>query len=111
MAMSLYLYQAAYTSTSIAAQVKNPHDRLEHARQVIEGMGGKLVGGGYSFGEYDLTAIVELPDDVAMAAFSLAVAAGGAARAARTTPLLSGAQWIAGLKKVSEVSAKYRPAG
>lgn len=108
--MSLYLYQAAYTPASIAAQIKSPQDRVEHARQVVEGMGGKLVGGGYAFGEYDITVIVDVPDDVAMAAFSLAIAAGGAARAAKTTPLLSGAQWIAALKKAPEVAGKYKPA-
>jgi uncharacterized protein with GYD domain len=73
-------------------------------------MGGKLVGGGYAFGEYDITVIVEVPDDVAMAAFSLAIAAGGAARAAKTTPLLSCAQWMAALKKAPEVVRKYKPA-
>jgi len=54
--------------------------------------------------------IVDAADDVTMAAVALAIAAGGAVRAAKTTPLLSGGQWVAALQKASAVSAQYRPA-
>jgi hypothetical protein len=43
-----------------------------------------------------------------MAAVALAVAAGGAVRAGRTTRLLSGSEWVEALKKASSVG--YRPA-
>jgi hypothetical protein len=45
-----------------------------------------------------------------MAAVALAIAAGGAVKAARTTPLLSGAEWVAALQKAPAVTAQYRPA-
>jgi hypothetical protein len=45
-----------------------------------------------------------------MAAVALAIAAGGAVKAAKTTSLLSGPQWVATLKKAPAVSAKYQPA-
>jgi len=45
-----------------------------------------------------------------MAAVALAIAAGGAVKAGKTTALLSGPQWVAALKKAPAVSAKYRPA-
>jgi uncharacterized protein with GYD domain len=54
--------------------------------------------------------IVEAPDEVSMAAVAIAIAAGGAVKAAKTTPLLSGAQWVAAMEKAPEVSAQYRPA-
>ena len=42
--MPLFMYQAAYTPESWAAQVKNPQDRIERAaRPACEAVGGKLV--------------------------------------------------------------------
>ena len=73
-------------------------------------LGAKILGGGYSYGKYDIAALVEAPDDVTMAAVAVAIAAGGAVKAAKTTPLLSGAQWVAALKKAPAVSAQYRAA-
>ena len=109
--MALYLYQVAYTAESLAAQIKNPQDRLEIVgKQISDAVGAKILGGGYSYGEYDIAVIVEAPDEVSMAAVALAIAAGGAVKAAKTTPLLSGAQWVAALKKAPAVSAQYRPA-
>ena len=49
--MALFMYQAAYTAESVAAQIKEPHDRIEAVRPAIENLGGKLIAGGYPFGE------------------------------------------------------------
>jgi uncharacterized protein with GYD domain len=109
--MPQYLYQVAYTPESLAAQIKSPQDRLEIVgKQLADAVGAKILGGGYSFGEYDIAIIVEAADDVTMAAVAVAIASGGAVKAAKTTPLLSGAQWVAALKKAPAVSAQYRPA-
>ena len=109
--MPQYLYQLAYTSESLAAQIKNPQDRLELVgKQLVDAVGAHIVGGGYSFGEYDISIIVDAADDVTMAAVALAIAAGGAVKAAKTTSLLSGPQWVAALKKAPAVNAKYQPA-
>jgi uncharacterized protein with GYD domain len=106
--MPLYLYQAAYTSESLAAQIKNPADRLEIVGGQIKSAGVRVVMGGYSFGDYDICVIMEAPDDAAMAAVSVAIGAGGAVRNARTTRLLSGAEYVEALKKASTVA--YKPA-
>ena len=109
--MPQYLYQVAYTPESLAAQIKNPQDRLELVgKQITEAVGARILAGGYSYGEYDVSVIVDAPDDVTMAAVALAIAAGGAVRSAKTTPLLSGGQWVAALKRAPAVSAQYRPA-
>ena len=79
--MPQYLYQFAYTPESLAAQMKNPQDRLEVVgKQLAESAGVKIVAGGYSCGEYDVAVIVEAADDITMAAVALALAAGGASR-------------------------------
>src|SRR5947208_14437340 len=94
--MPQYLYQLAYTPESLAAQMKNPQDRLEVVgKQLTESAGVKIVAGGYSFGEYAVAVIVEAADDTTTAAVALAIAAGGATTLAKTTPPLSGAQRVA----------------
>ena len=109
--MPLYFYQAAYTSESLAAQIANPEDRIETtARPVIEAAGGRLLAGGFSFGEYDLAVMFEAPDDLSAAALAVAVGAGGALRAARTTRLLDGNEWVEVLTRARGVSDGYHPA-
>lgn len=109
--MALYLYQLSYTAESLAAQIKDPQDRIEvAAKPVAEAIGGRIVAGGYSFGEYDIVVIYDAPDDVSAAAVALAVAAGGAVKASRTTKLLDGQQWVEALRKAQSVAAAYRPA-
>jgi len=67
--MPQYLYQVAYTSESLAAQIKNPQDRLEVVgKQLNDAVGARILAGGYSYGEYDISVIVDAPDDVTMAA-------------------------------------------
>src|SRR5437762_12473069 len=109
--MATYMYELAYTAESLAAQIKNPQDRLEvAAKPVINAIGGKFLAGGYTFGEYDIVVVFEAADDVSAAALAAAVAAGGAIRAAKTTKLLDGQQWIDALKKAQGVSGAYTPA-
>jgi uncharacterized protein with GYD domain len=108
--MPLYLYQAAYTAESLAAQIKDPKDRIEVVRPVFEKIGGKIVAAGYPFGEYDVLVIYEAPNDTAAASLALAVAAAGAVKSAKTTRLLSGQEWIAALKQAQTVSPTYKPA-
>ena len=109
--MPLFMYQAAYTAESWAAQVKNPVDRIETvARPACETVGGKLVGGWLSMGEYDLVVIADVPNIESMAGIAMAVAAGGAAKVGKTTPLMTGAQGVEALKKASEVGQTYKPA-
>ena len=108
--MPLYRYEAAYTSDSLGAQIKEPKERLEVVKPVLEAAGGKLVVGGYCFGEYDVVAIFEAPGDTSAAAVALACGAGGAVKSARTTKLLNGQEWIESLQKAQGLGPQYRPA-
>ena len=109
--MALYMYQAAYTSESWAAQVKNPQNRAESVgRTVCEAAGGKMIGGWYCFGDYDLIIIAEMPNPESMAAVALAIAAGGAIKSSRTTALMSGEEGVAALRKAATVAGAYKPA-
>ena len=107
--MPQYLYQATYTSESLAAQIKNPEDRLAKVGAQLESsVGAKIVAGGFSYGEYDIAVIVEAPDEETMAAVAMVISAGGALKSARTTPLLSSDKWVNALGKAASIT--YTPA-
>ena len=42
--MPMYLEQGRYTPEAIAAQVRNPQDRIEILRPIVEKAGGRIVG-------------------------------------------------------------------
>jgi hypothetical protein len=44
--MALYMYQVAYTAEAVAALIKEPQDRVEAVRPVLEAEGGQSPGGG-----------------------------------------------------------------
>ncbi len=106
--MPLYLYQAAYTPESLATQMQNPADRLKIVGDQLKPSGVHILAGGYSLGEFDITLIMDAPNDAAMAAVSIAIGSGGAVQNARTTKLLSGAEYVKALKKAAAVG--YKPA-
>ena len=64
----------------------------------------------YCFGDFDFVLITDVPDNESMTAISLAVAAGGAVKSSRTTPLMTGVQAVKAMKKVADVAKVYRPA-
>jgi uncharacterized protein with GYD domain len=95
----------------LAAQLKNPQNRVESVgRAVCEAVGGKFVGGWYCFGDYDIALIADVPNNESMAAIALAIAAGGAVKSAKTTVLMTGAEAVAGMKKAETVAKGYKPA-
>ena len=90
--MPYYLIQTAYTPESWEKMIKNPQDRVAAVRPAIEALGGRIDAGYISFGEYDLAAIVEFPDNVSAAAFSISVSSKGGLKAYKTTPLMTMAE-------------------
>ena len=107
--MAYFLLQGAYTPEAWKSLVKKPVDRVEVVRPVIEKLGGSVEGAWFAFGDYDVVLIMQMPDNVNAAAFSLAVAASGAFKAHKTTPLMTIADGIEAMKKAA--GAGYRPPG
>jgi uncharacterized protein with GYD domain len=109
--MAIYMYQAAYTAESWAAQVKKPENRVEAVgRKACEAVGGKLLGGWYCFGDYDLVIVADVPDNESMTAIAVAIAAGGAIKSSKTTVLMTGTEIVGALKKATAVAKTYKPA-
>lgn len=107
--MPLYMYQASYTNEAWAEQLKNPQNRFDQMRPVVEAAGGKLLAFYYAFGEYDVVAIMEAPDNVSISALALAVAAGGALKDGKTTVLMSPEEGLEAMRRASGTG--YRPPG
>ena len=99
--MASYLLQVGYTPEAWAAMISNPQDRSAAIKTPVEKLGGRVERFWLSFGDYDVIGVVEMPDSVSAAAFSMAVAAGGACRAVRTTPLLSSSEGLEAMKKAA----------
>jgi uncharacterized protein with GYD domain len=105
--MAYYLIQAGFTPEAWAKMVKNPQDRREAIRPMIEKLDGRMEGYWLAFGDYDAIVIAQVPDNVTAAALSLASAAGGALRAIKTTPLMTMEEGMQAMRKAA--TATYRP--
>jgi uncharacterized protein with GYD domain len=104
--MSTYLIQASYTTEALVAMIKKPQNRTEVVRKAIEKLGGTLTGLWISFGDQDVVAIMEMPDNVSAAAIAIAISAGGALKGSKTTLLLSADEGMAALKKAGNTGYK-----
>lgn len=105
--MPYYLFQTAYTAEAMGSLIKTPQDRIERVRPALEALGGKIVAGFFSFGEYDVVGIMEMPDNATAAAFSMSVSAGGGVRAFKTTPLMTMDEAVAAMQKAG--GSTYAP--
>jgi uncharacterized protein with GYD domain len=99
--------QVGYTPEAWSAMIQNPQDRSAAIKVPVEKLGGRVERFWLSFGDYDIVGVVEMPDSVSAAAFSMAVAAGGACRSVLTTPLLSAAEGMEAMKKAA--TCGYKP--
>ena len=105
--MPSYLLQVSYTSAAWAAMLKHPQDRAEAVRKPVEKLGGKITASWLAFGDHDLIAVLEMPDNASAAAFAIAAAAGGSLKNVKTTPLLSIAEGVEAMKKAG--ASGYKP--
>jgi uncharacterized protein with GYD domain len=76
-----YLFKGSYIGDGLKGLLKEGGSkRIEAARQLFEGLGGKLESFHFAFGDDDLIVIFEVPDNASAAAMSLVINSTGAAR-------------------------------
>jgi uncharacterized protein with GYD domain len=97
--MPRYLIRVSYTPEAWATLVKNPQNRREAIRPVIDALGGKLEAFYFAFGEEDAFIIADMPDNVSAAAFAMAATAGGAVNSYTTTVLMSVEEAMEAMRK------------
>ena len=105
--MPKYLFRASFTADGAKGLLsEGGSGRMEVAARLAEGLGGKLESYSFAFGEDDVVGILELPDNVSMAAVNLTVAATGLVDT-RTTALLTPEE----LDEAARKSVSYRGPG
>jgi uncharacterized protein with GYD domain len=105
--MPKYLVNASYTQTGVQGILKEGgSSRRDFIAKLLADLGGSLEAFYFAFGDTDVVAIADLPDNEAVAALSMAVGASGAVRVT-TTVLLEPEQIDAATKR----TVQYRPPG
>ena len=107
--MALYMLEAAYTPEAWAKMVRNPEDRREAVRPMLEKAGCKLVAMYFAFGKFDVITLIDAPDATTAAAVAITAAGAGHLRATRTTALLSVEEAMAAMKKAGSVGQLKTP--
>jgi uncharacterized protein with GYD domain len=107
--MTTYLLEVSYTPAMLAVLVQNPQDRIQVVSKAVKKLGGKVTGFWFAFGDSDVIGILEMPDNTSMAAFALAIGAGGACSKVKTTVLMSASEALSAMEKASTTG--YKPAG
>ena len=105
--MALYMLQASYTSEAWAAMAQQPADREQVFRDLVEGLGGRLLGFYFCLGDYDVVATYEAGDAAKATGIAIAANAAGHLRAVKTTPLTTTAEAMAAMEVAGTVA--YRP--
>ena len=105
--MAKYLIEGHYTAEGAKAIA---HDggtgRRASAAKMIESVGGKLEAFYFAFGDVDVYAIIDLPDNVAAAAVALAINQTGVV-AGKTVVLIPPDD----MDKAAKKAVDYRPPG
>ena len=105
--MAKYLIKASYTVEGTKGLLREGGMARQSAvEHMVEGLGGTVEAFYFGYGEADVFAIVDMPDETSAIAVSLIVNASGGVILA-TSPLLTAAQVDAACKR----SVDYRPPG
>lgn len=105
--MPKYLFQGSYTTEGLKGLLKEGGTkRRTAAQQAMASVGGKLEAYYFAFGGNDVIGIADVPDNVSMAALSLAISAAGAFNFS-TTVLLTPEEMDQATKK----TVSYRAPG
>ncbi|HVS07126.1 MAG TPA: GYD domain-containing protein [Candidatus Dormibacteraeota bacterium] len=109
--MAKFALLGGYTAEAWSKMIDNPGDRTAAVSKALEALGGKLESFYWSFGDDDFLGIIEVPDDTAAAAFSVAVGSSGTLRNVRTIKLISLDEGRKVLEKAKATKAAYSPPG
>jgi uncharacterized protein with GYD domain len=105
--MPKYLIQATYTAEGVKGLLsEGGTKRRDAAAKAIKSAGGKVEAFYFAFGKHDAIVLVDLPDNVSVAAASLAINASGAITTTTTVLLTPGE-----VDKAVKKSVPYRAPG
>jgi uncharacterized protein with GYD domain len=103
--MAKFLMQVSFTRDGIKGLTKEGGTkRREAVQQFFGGVGGKLETLSFAFGEIDVFAVAEFPDNVSAAAVSLAANSAGVVHV-KATPLITPEEMDQAARKVEGLRA------
>ncbi len=105
--MRRYLLRLSASADTWEGMIKNPSNRLDANRAVVESMGGKLEGYYFVVGENEIVEIIDMPDDVSMEAITIAILASGAVISIKASTLLTAEEAMEAMRRAGDVG--YRP--
>lgn len=106
--MPKYMIQAQFSEGSLKGTIEEGGTARHGAvKAAVESMGGALDSFYYTFGDFDVVGIAEMPDNATAAGFAMAVASAGGTAHTKTTVLLTPAEMDDAVK----VHPDYRPPG
>ena len=105
--MAKFLFEASYTSDGVQGLLRDgAAGRRAAVESAVSGLGGKVEAFYFAFGDVDAFLILDLPDNVAANALSLAINQSGAVRV-KTTVLLTPEE----IDQAIARQVEYRPPG
>lgn len=105
--MPKYLVRASYTAEGARGVLsEGGTGRREAVERVLESSGGRLEWMSYALGDHDLYLVVDMPDEVSMAATAMTVRATGTVVSA-AVPLLSPEE----IDEAARKNVAFRPPG
>ena len=105
--MPKYMLSGSYIGEGIKGLLKDGGSgRKEAVEKLVSSLGGKVESIHFAFGDDDFFIIVEVPDNIKVAAGALIAAASGAVTV-KTTVLMTPEE----VDEVAKISADYRPPG
>ncbi len=107
--MPKYMIQVTPTLQNVAALLKNPEDRTEAVRHVIEAVRGSLEQYYNSFIEDISFIIADIPDEASLGAVMATFFAGGGLTSCKATPIMTASESVQVLKRAASIA--YRPPG
>jgi uncharacterized protein with GYD domain len=87
--MPTYMAQVSYTRIAWNKLVQRPENRMEALKPVVEKLGGQILAWYYTFGDYDIVVLFDVPSNINAAAASMAIAGSGAVKDIKTSILMS----------------------
>ena len=105
--MPKYLVQASYTADGIKGVLeKGGSSRPDAVKPMVEALGGSVEAFYFAFGDADAYVVLDMPDNVSVAAVAMTVNASGAV-SAKTTILLTPEE----VDPAAQKSVDYTPPG
>ena len=101
--MAHYMVQASYAQEALQRLVANPGPGGTAMKQAAEKFGGKVEATYFTFGDYDILVILQLPDHITIAQAVMGVRARGGVTRLKTTVLIPPEDAVEGMKRAASL--------